>query len=565
MPLRSVCTILCLLAVLHVNAQTPDLQMPLDLPLYLSGTFGEPRGTHFHSGLDIRTNGVTGYKVYAINDGYVSRIKVSAYGYGNALYIDHPDGTTSVYAHLSKFNSFIDSVTMAMHYQKESFELDEYLAPGTIVVNKGEVIALSGNSGGSGGPHLHFEIRDTKTQEPINPQSLGYEVKDNIPPQLNKLYLYSKGKEVVPLTSIKLTKVKNGEYHVKPDTITLPESVIGIGIHAWDKMENSTGANGVYSLKLRVDGKTVYSFSMDRISFSTSRYVLSHIDYYQKLIENNTVYRCYKLEGNQLEGIYDTVVNKGFVNVPDSGTTKVELLLSDYDKNVSTLSFYVKRGPGKLMPPVEPPETEWLYCYKPADINIEDLSISFPASCMYSTAPFRYSVTAKPLTPFSNSYEIMEPGIAVNKRFSLSIKANDSIPEYLKHNMLIIRLDEDNQPDPYTSTWQGNWLNCRPRDFGVFYIDVDTTAPGIRAQNIYNGANMSGKKSIDVKITDDLSGIASYRGTIDGHWVLFQYDAKNDDLYYEFDQHAGPGEHKLEIIVIDNIGNKAIFNCSFKR
>lgn len=536
---------------------------PIDAPMYLSGTFGEPRGSHFHSGIDIRTGGREGLDVFAIEDGTISRIKVSARGYGNALYIDHPDGCTSVYAHLQRFSPRIDSFIKAIHYRKEEFELDEYLKAGELTVKRGEVIALSGNSGGSGGPHLHFEIRDTKSQIPVNPQLYKFKVTDNIAPGIHGLFVYPKTDSLLRSDKLLVIEGKGHQYSTRKDTIWVNTTEIGLGLHSTDRMNNSSSSNGIYCLKMQVAGKTVYSFSMDRFAFNETKYVKCHMDYKEKVESNSSVYRCYKLPGNTFDRVYDSIVNDGYIQLK-AQPVEVTFEVKDFQGNTARLTTFIGYRPDSDLLPNRTDLDLPLVSYgQEKSLSYAGIDLRFPPATFYNDVYFNYEQGPRigvynQLSPMHYVHEETEP---VKNRYTITLEPDTIlIPE----KMLIVRLDEDNDLESYSSTWHGLKLSANPRETGLFFVTLDTVPPGVKALNISEGKNMGGEKRIRFAIIDAVSGIKSYRGEIDGKWVLFQYDKKNDHLYYEFDEHVPPGEHKLKLTVIDEVGNKSTYQCTFK-
>ena len=275
---------LCFILISTPKSSAQKYISPLDLNILLSGTFGELRSNHFHAGIDIKTNGIQGHKIKSIYDGYVSRIKVSSWGYGKTIYINHPEtGHTSVYAHLQKFSNKIDSIVLNKHYQEENFELDFTLKKNMIKIKKGELIGYTGNSGSSAGPHLHFEIRETKNQQPINPLQFGFKVKDDIPPKLLKLKIYAFDTTLIDGYNSNKTYdlfQKEGEYFINE----IPEisGPFAMGIYTYDQSNGSYNKNGVYNINLFVDTIKYYEFKADKLNFNTTRYINAHIDYYEK-------------------------------------------------------------------------------------------------------------------------------------------------------------------------------------------------------------------------------------------------------------------------------------------
>src|ERR1043165_6921117 len=295
---------LLLPALLHFNTlfaqenyPKNDFRSPVDTAISLAGNFGEIRPNHFHAGFDIRTNGREGMPVYAVADGYVSRIKISAYGYGKALYISHPNGYTTVYGHLRELDSDIGLFLKKLQYAKQAFEVDTLLSPGVLPVKKGELIALSGNTGGSQEPHLHFEVRDSKTEMPINPYLFGYRIADTVKPRITQLAVYPMdGQSTVngKHLSKKIAPVyKKGKYtFLKGDTITVSGN-IGFGIECYDTENRAASRNAVYSIELQSGGKRVFYYEMKQFSFENSRYVNAHIDYASKQKHDTKIKKCF--------------------------------------------------------------------------------------------------------------------------------------------------------------------------------------------------------------------------------------------------------------------------------
>jgi murein DD-endopeptidase MepM/ murein hydrolase activator NlpD len=322
-----------------------DFRSPLDIvPPALAGSFGELRSNHFHSGIDFRTNQRTGYPVYATADGYISRLRVQNSGFGLALYINHPNGYTSVYGHLSRFNPKIAQQVKNIQYQKKSYEIDEFPSTDLIPVHKGDIIAYSGNTGSSGGPHLHFELRDTKTEATINPQFLGIQIPDNIPPVIFAMYVYRlNGKPFSEFTPKQYFQVigGGGKYNLnKVSTINLSGEV-GFGITTTDKHNGASGINGVYAIELFVDGASVFTSALERFSFENSKAINSHLDYPAYLNLKKSIQKSFVDPGNPLQ-IYSNLVNNGKLNFNDGKLHRIKYQVTDSKGNKSTLEFNVQ-------------------------------------------------------------------------------------------------------------------------------------------------------------------------------------------------------------------------------
>lgn len=565
--------ILTLLASGFINplaAQTIDTTLkfgsPVDIPIYLSGTFAEPRGNHFHSGIDIRTQGSEGLKVYSVQDGFVSRVKISAYGYGNAIYVQHPNGYTSVYAHLSGFNPEIQKYIHNLHYQKESCELDEGVPYGKLKVKKGELIAYSGNTGGSGGPHLHFEIRNTQTEHPLNPQLFGFTVKDKMAPIIHNVSVYAKDFNLVSPQRYAARKTTQG-YRLMKDTLYFNTDTISFGLHATDKMENSTSTNGIYSMKVLVDGEAIYGFHMDSISFAHTRYVQCHVDNAEKVDNNNTVYRCHRLPGNDFKFVYDVQKNDGYLGLEDSVINKIEIVCADFQGNVSNVVFYAGKSNQSNAYKMKELDFDTVFYHNRSNTFYgAGLKAQFPADAFYSKVFFDYDVDSiqlknmDALGPLHRLHKDTEP---VHKNYTLSLFVNE-VPHHLQNKGIIVRIDRRGRIKAYTTKHDGAWFSANPREFGNFTLVLDTVAPSIRPYNFTPNGSITGKKELKFAAADDLSGIVSYRATINGKWVLLTYDYKNDLLIYALDERCPAGEHNFEMVVRDDAGNSATYRCTIK-
>ncbi|WP_354357601.1 M23 family metallopeptidase [Pedobacter sp. UYP30] len=337
-------------------------RQPLDIsPPALAGSFGELRANHFHSGIDFRTNQREGYPVYAVADGYISRLRVQNSGFGQALYINHPNGYTSVYGHLQRFSPKIAAIVKNLQYQGKTFELDNYPNETLIPIRKGEVIAYSGNRGSSGGPHLHFEIRDSKTEETINPQFFGIIIPDNIPPVIHGLYFYRlNGRHFdqnIPKQSIPIIG-SNGNYSSK--AVLNLSGEIGFGIVATDRHNGKSGTNGVYSIQLQVDGKTVFTSALERFAFENSRAVNAHIDYPSYLKTRVKIQKSFVEPGNPLQ-IYSNLVNGGRILFTNGETHQLKYIVTDATGNASVVQFSAKAAKENYVPAAEMPGTIFKY------------------------------------------------------------------------------------------------------------------------------------------------------------------------------------------------------------
>ncbi len=541
-----------------------DFRLPLDIqPTALSGSFGEIRGNHFHSGLDYRTNQREGYPVFAITDGYVSRIKVENSGFGLAVYLNHPNGFTSVYGHVQRFSPKIAQQVEELQYRKKSFQLDESFAPTLIPVRKGDLIAYSGNRGSSGGPHLHFEVRDTKTEATVNPQLFGLEVADNIPPVIYSMYVYRLNNkpfnEFTPKQYYQVTGAA-GKYRLNNVSTLRIGGEFGLGITAIDKHNGASGTNGVYSIQLEVDGKVVYTSAMERFSFQNSKAVNSHIDYPAYLTTNRTIQKSFVDPGNPLQ-IYYNLVNNGRISFTDRALHDIKYTVTDSKGNESTLAFKVQSDPDAVIATKEQPAGLSFPYNQVNNFTNNDVKVSIPQGSLYNDLNFVYATKPKPATnAFSMIHEIHNKLTPLHAGFDLWIKADSTLTPYLD-KALIVNTNRVSQGGIY----ENGYVKTRVRNFGSFFIAIDTIAPTIAPINISQGKSMRGIGKMSFKIRDNLAGLKSFNGYIDGKWVLMEFDAKTATLWHTFDQRTGPGRHTVTIVAEDMKNNSKTLNIDFYR
>ncbi|WP_159519347.1 M23 family metallopeptidase [Sunxiuqinia indica] len=552
-----------------ILAQAPDrnyFRPPVDIPLILSGNFGELRSNHFHSGIDIKTQGKTGLPIYAAADGEISRIKISPYGFGLALYLDHPNGQTTVYGHLLSFRDDIQEYAKNIQYERQSFDVDLAVPKGTFSVNKGDQIALSGNTGGSGGPHLHFEIRDTDSQHPLNPLLFNFPIKDEIKPKILSAAIYplTDDSHVYGKTQKTLieTVFYDGAYHLKGNPTVPVYGNIGFGLQTIDYLDGSWSKCGIYEIKLKVDNQAIYSFQMNKLSFDETRYLNSYIDYDYYRTNYRRLQKSWVEPGNKLSN-YRELINGGIVDLSDGEVHDIDYEITDTYGNKSTLSFRVQ---SKKMNIVPKERNGQLISYKQkTTIEKEQLKAVFEPGTFYSD--FYLDLETKPANNlyYSKLYKIQDDHHPVHQHYSLKIKA-DAVPPELQDKALIAAVSEKSgRKWSMGGNYENGWITARVRQLGTFAISVDTVAPTIKPLSIYNNSRLTESSRIRFKISDDFSGIASYNGQIDGNWVLFEYDAKNALITYYFDKKRFQFDqkHELKLRVKDGKGNTTEYLASF--
>lgn len=551
--------------------QSPyNLYPPLKKSFGLSGSFGEIRTNSFHTGIDFRTGGQIGSKVYASDDGHVSRVRVSSVGYGNAIYIEHPNGLTTVYGHLHKYSSKIEQYVKEQQYKERSFEVDIHPSPNEIVIKRGEVIGLSGNSGSSGGPHLHYEIRKTINQEPQNPAFSNLNITNNLIPVIRGVWLYNLGNIPSPTTINSREEInvqyKNGVY-TYVDTI-FADGNLGLGIEAYDYVNSQSLRCGIYSIKMFVNDTLNYHFDMDGFRFSESRYANSHIDY---ALRQQTEKRAHKLftDPNNKLRIYKTLKNNGVISTRIGGIYNIRVEISDAYQNKTMLALVIKglrsanSSSVSLLPMEQTSEILWPY-FKNNEFSTSQFTVSMPAEALYNSICFTYKVADSAGFDYSPIISVHNRFTPVHKNYKLTI-SSQNITENLKSKALIATNNAKNEIEAVGGTYSNGSVTTMLNFFGDFFVAIDTIAPEIKLINTVAKNDYSNEESIMFKVKDNLSGVSSIVGTIDGNWALFEYDKKNDVVFYKFDsERLQEGErHKLSLEVADAKNNISVIDYWF--
>lgn len=545
---------------------------PLKIPLYLSANFGELRTNHFHSGIDIRTQGVTGKEVIASASGYIYRISISPGGFGKALYMRHPSGYSTVYAHLDRFVPEIEDFVKSKQYEEKSYMITLWPSKERFNFEKGEIIAYSGNTGSSGGPHLHFEIRKSDEEKPVNPLLFDFGVEDNFKPVIEKIGIYPIGPNSYVNGKNKAVKLNvsgsNGNYFIPSSTTISISGDAGFGIKSYDILNSANHKCSVYSIELRVDSNLLYSYQMDSFGFNETAYVNSHIDY-ETFIRDKTFFeRTYLLPGNKLS-IPRHVVNRGIYRFSGNKRHHIEIKVSDIHGNSSRLSFYATaaKPPDTAVPKSD--EDRESAVVMPFERNNKfvsgNLAVTIPQGALYDTLWFRFSRSEASTGMYSPIYQVHDKFTPLHKAFQISIKP-DEIPEGKSNKLLIIRFTENNLKTALPTTITNGVLTANSSSFGNFYVGIDTVPPTISPIGFSHGSDLTARESIRVRIRDDLSGIKSYYPLIDGKWALFEYDQKNDMLIYRFDPDRinRGSNHTLNLSISDNQGNIKKYECEFR-
>jgi len=556
--------ILMLLSQVAVT-QTRYYIDPVGIPIFLSASFAELRSNHFHSGIDIKTQGTIGFPVRAAADGYISRIAVSPSGFGNALYINHPNGTTTLYGHLDRFSPEITKYVRDRQYEKQSFRVDLQLLPGMFPVKQGDEIAKSGNSGSSGGPHLHFEIRDTKTEEPLNPLDFNLSVTDKTSPKFFSLL-------VVPLSDTSHVNYQpysksypvvfyDGKYHLKDNPVIPVYGEVGFAIQANDYFDGTYNKCGINKLSLDVAGETQFAFTLDRFSFSNTRYINSHIVYEEWTASKRYFIKTWIDPGNKLP-IYTYNLSQGILK---AGLKKypVHISISDTYGNESVLEFAVEGKYKEVRREIKAGSRRMKYNEKNA-FEADECTIDIPQGALYKDFDFSYKTNPTTSAYFSEFQVVGSKSIPLQISAKLRIKPQN-LPEELESKVVMVNVDSNNGvPSAVGGVFKNGWVEANVLALGTYALMVDTLAPVITPLSVADN-QLTESNRIRFKVTDDLSGIDKIEGLLDGKWALFEYDPKSQRITHEFDKDRFEfgKRHTFKLTVTDYRDNTSTYEATF--
>ena len=532
---------------------------PLDIPIILSGTYGELRSNHFHSGIDIKTKGIQGLNVYSYASGYVSRIKVSHGGYGKALYIKHPDGNTTVYAHLKKFSSKIEEIVKSKQYKRESYEIEFFPKENEISVLENEIIAFSGNTGGTSGPHLHFEVRD-KNQIPINPLiNSSIYIEDDRAPFFKKLFYksYDSNNVFDSQTELKINKITSSLY--VSDTLK-SSGKIGIGIVAFDKHNRANNSNGIFKIITSLNNQNLLKILFDSISFDKTKHINTFIDY--SFFKNHKI-RIQKLfieENNPLD-LYSSNINNGFITIKNKEFYKYEVNIYDANGNKSKLVVPIlgvkTNKPLKLVN--NHVELTYIERDKKYELEFNSVRVSILEETFYNNLLLEAKFENDILSIDKDTIPLLKP---ITIYFNTD-RYNDSI----KNQLYIAKLSDNKKMTSYNYTTDfSNGKKSSTKSLGRYTLGVDTINPAISPIGFKENDWISNFSNLKIKVNDVGSGIRSYNGWINNKWILFELNTKKGILVYDFDDNVvRKAKNNLHIEIIDNVGNRTEYKTTFYR
>lgn len=545
---------LMIFSLVQAQEYPQDFRNPLGITNYLSGNFAELRGFHFHSGIDIKTNAREGYRIYAVQDGYVSRINASPRGYGYAVYVTHPNGYTSVYGHLQQFKGEVDTWLRKEQYKQQKFAVTAFPPKGAIPVKKGDILGLSGNTGSSGGPHLHFEIRDTQTEEPMNPFLFGFDVPDTRNPLLNGMYIYALNGDAAGKKRYDLT----GAFHFKSPVYA--SGKVGIGVKAYDKHNGANNMNGVYNIKIYANDEIIFEYTADRFAFNETRYINCQTDYAQYMTNKSWIYQGFMVPGNKL-GMVSNLKNNGIIDLEEGKTYNIKVVLTDFAGNKTNGSF-------KIMGKKPPVETEivkgenYLYWDRENYFTNDDVELWFPKRAFYQDFNLTYKYQ-------DGKYYIENDKVPLHKFYTLAIFPKDIPVHQLDKAVIAVKYNYGGKwtTDYFSTDYKNGKLMADVRDFGIFVVEVDDKSPSIRSINVKENATFSASNSVmKFRCKDGQSGIKRHDAYIDGKWILSAYDKKNHLITIDLQKEGiSAGNHTLELKITDGKNNVATYSANFRK
>jgi Membrane proteins related to metalloendopeptidases len=539
------------------------LRNPLNIPMNLSGNFGELRPNHYHMGLDLKTNARENMPVHAAADGYIARIKIEPFGFGRAIYINHSNGYTTVYAHLNNFNTVLEKWVKQQQYQKESWNVYLELTPDQFPVKKGDFLAYSGNTGGSQAPHVHFEVRRTNGDVNLNPFLFGFPIPDHVRPRILRLAVYDRTKSVYEQSPriLPVKALSASGYTTTPGVITVSTPLVSFAVGAYDTHTGSSNQNGIYESILQVDGEDIVGFRMDNISYNDTRGLNAHIDYKTRALGGPYLQHLSELPG-YVNSIYKQGAGNGVIDISDQKVHDITVLVKDAVGNTSRLTYKVRYNGAAKAPAVN--SGKLFYPMMMEGYESEDCEFYIGERCLYDSVHIRHT-RAPNNNPqvVSALHTIGASYIPLHEPFLVRIQPTRPLTEGEKART-VMQWFSGSKKDVQKVEWQGNWASTRYRQLGNFQLVVDTTAPEIVPIGFTDGADLSRATRIAFTVQDNLASIKNVRAELDGKWLRFTND-KGKTFIYHFDEMCLAGSHKLTISAEDEAGNTTVKTYNFTR
>ena len=561
--MRLLVTIIIIILISLNNLFSQEKSSPVEIPILLSGTFGEFRKTHFHTGVDIKTQGKEGLKIRAIDDGDLIRVKVSTSGYGKAVYIRHYDGTTSVYAHLKKFSPKIQHIIKRLQYEKKRYEIEKFFKEGEIKLKKSEIIGISGNTGGSSGPHLHFELRDTKMEKPLNPLKYGYYVADTIPPSIQNIFIYKFLKDKI-FKKIKIRLNRNENIYSVKDTIE-STGILGFGYSGYDRQNSSYNRNGIYKRDLMINGKSVFSYKFDDLTFQDGKKIDLLIDYKAYNIDKIRIKKLYQ-NINSKFSFLEKNDNYGLFSVVEDSLYNIKIIFEDINKNKSIVSMIIKGS-----------KNENRFDFSESDIESKLYHPDLEYEKKYENLKFKIPKNAF-YEPTELNFDYKLDTISI-KRFTKAPKNGLKLEFLIPKNLDSINLrqtcvgklninnkGEKNKLQYVFGNKNDSLIFVKSMSGGKYFLTKDTIPPSIKPVNFKNKKWVTNLSTLEIRVDDEFSGIKKYTASINGKWILMEHEPKRKLLFFEFDDlNFDKAELKFNLHVEDMVGNENEFEAIIYR
>lgn len=546
----------------------------MEIPIHLAGGYGEIRPNHFHTGMDMKTNSVENLKVLSAAEGYISRISISHSGYGNALYVNHPNGYTTVYAHLNDFYPELQKWVIEQQYKEKKWAIQLYPEANQFPVKKGQFIAFSGNTGGSTGPHLHFEIRNTESEFVVNSMLFGLPYQDNLAPVAEGLAVYDASQSIFNQNPTTFSLISKGHqtYAPKVPLIELIAPEVYFGIQAKDYMNGSNNWMGIYRMKLFVDNVLHIETVFNELDFSLNRYANAYYDYKTQRTQKRSYQLLHQIPGNQLNVYSFSDKRSGKLNFTDNLTHAIRIELYDPKGNQSEVKFLVKyKGFHPLFdlkPKCKTEETIYWNCLVDNDYSDSVFSFKAPVGALYDHLCFK--VTAEQDAQYlTDMFQVMDNNIPIQKECEIALKLNQELPENLHskiafvHHVKSTHLPGNNPQHGMAAQYDNGWAKAKIRTFGNYYCVIDSTAPTIKPLQTEGGVYGAGQ-TIRFQVKDNLTAITSFEGLLNGQkWLRFS--RRGHTFSYQIDEHCPKGRHFVKVLAKDENGNESVLEFSFTR
>lgn len=539
----------------HSRAQDRPFGYPLPIKPLLNANFGEMRPNHFHMGLDLNTGARENLPIFAPADGYLSRIKIESGGFGRALYFNHGNGTTTVYAHMNSFLPAVEEFLEQKQYEQETWKIDLQVPAGKFTVKKGQLIGYSGNTGASEGPHVHFEVRDTKTENCLNPLRNGIFIDDNVAPEVLKLALYDFDKSIYEQTPVMIPLMKKGLSYVAVKKIEVPFEKVVVGIIAIDRMSGSSNPNGIFKAILKKDKQPIAGFELDNISYDFTRNQNGHIDYALRFKGGSYVQLLHRPKFFQLS-IYPASFNKPCI-INSNNFQEYQIDVSDAHDNTSRVSFEIRKlGSSEQRKFSGQP----MMMNKKNVFASSNITFEFSPDAFYDS--FHMDLVSTPSTQSfqkSNLYQVQPFSVPVNSAFLVAIKSSVG---KIDNERMVIKKSVKGRDEIKKAIYGKNGFTASFKELGSFQLLEDVEPPTISI-NISNGAQLKSGDQLVCNVSDNFKSIQSFEARVDGKWLMFK--PRGNTYSYRVDEHFPEGEHFLTANVFDEAGNRTNLKIQVKR